>query len=38
MLDEIGAERLVPPVKGVGRLEEEALAVRVVHGAASRPG
>jgi hypothetical protein len=38
MLDEIGAEGLVPPVEGVGGLEEGALAVRVVHEAASRLG
>jgi hypothetical protein len=38
MLDEIGAEGLVPPVEGVGGLEEEALAVTVVHEAASTLG
>jgi hypothetical protein len=38
MLDEVGAEGLVPPVEGVGGLEKEALAVSVVHEAASRLG
>src|SRR4051794_1166108 len=38
MLDEIGAEDLVPPVEGVGGLEEEALVAIVVHEAASNWG
>jgi hypothetical protein len=38
MLDEKGAEGLVPPVEGVGGLEEEALAVSVVHEGASTLG
>ena len=38
MVDEIGAEDLVPPVEGVGRLEEEALIAIVVHEAASQLG
>jgi hypothetical protein len=38
MLDEIGAEGLVPSVEGVGGFEEEALAVTVVHEAASTLG
>jgi hypothetical protein len=31
MLDEIGAEDLVPPVEDVGGLKEEALVAIVVH-------
>ena len=38
MLDEIGAEDLVPPVEDVGGLEEEALVAIVVHEAASQLG
>jgi hypothetical protein len=38
MLDEIGVENLVPPVEGVGGLEEEALIAIVVHEAASQLG
>jgi hypothetical protein len=38
MVDEIGAEDLVPPVEGVGGLEEEALVAMVVHEAASQLG
>ena len=38
MLDEIGAEDLVPPVEEVGGLEEEALVAIVVHEAASQLG
>jgi hypothetical protein len=38
MVDEIGAEDLVPPVEDVGGLEEEALVAIVVHEAASQLG
>jgi hypothetical protein len=38
MLDEIGAEGLVPPVEGGCGLEEEVEAGLVVHEATSRPG
>jgi hypothetical protein len=38
MVDEVGAEDLVPPVEGVGGLEEEALVAIVVHEAASQLG
>jgi hypothetical protein len=36
MVEEIGAEDLVPPVEDVGGLEEEALVAIVVHEAASQ--
>jgi hypothetical protein len=38
MVDERGAEDLVPPVEDVGGLEEEALVAIVVHEAASQLG
>jgi hypothetical protein len=38
MLDEIGAEGLVPPMEGVCGLEEEVETGLVVHGATSTPG
>jgi hypothetical protein len=38
MLDEMGAEDLVPPVEDVGGHEEEALVAIVVHEAASELG
>ena len=38
MVNEIGAEDLVPPVEDVGGLEEEALVAIVVHEAASQLG
>jgi hypothetical protein len=38
MVDEVGAEDLIPPVEDVGGLKEEALVAIVVHEAASQPG
>jgi hypothetical protein len=38
MVDEIGAEDLVPPVEDISGLEEEALVAIVVHEAASQLG
>jgi hypothetical protein len=38
MLDEIGAEGLIPPVEGVCGLEEEVEGVLVVHEATSTLG
>ena len=38
MVDEVGAEDLVPPVEDVGGLEEKALVASVVHEATSQLG